>query len=270
MSVLLHELAHSLYALRKGGQVRDITLMMVGGVSQISEMPREPRHEAMMAFVGPLLSIVLGALLYGVHALLADTPWFQLRFAAFYLGGLNLFLGFFNLLPAFPMDGGRILRALLTPQLGPVRATRLAANVGKVFAVLFAVWGLYTMNLLLMVIAAFVYMGAESEKRAALVKSMIGQLRVRDLMSPPPAVGAPAVLQDDDAAHALRIMNETNASQLAVVAEDGSLVGSIDRADILRRSASARTRPVSRRSSPVRFSPSREPSQPPPRSGHHY
>jgi CBS domain-containing protein len=166
--------------------------------------------------------------------LLAGTPWFQLRFAMFYLGGLNLFLGFFNLLPAFPMDGGRILRALLTPRMGLVRATRFAATVGKAFAVLFAVWGLYTMNVLLMVIAVFVYMGAESEKRAAMVKSLIGQLRVRDVMSPPPAIGAPAVLPDDDAANALRIMNETNAAQLAVIAEDGSVVGSIDRDDILR------------------------------------
>jgi len=291
VSVLLHELAHSLYALRKGGQVRDITLMMVGGVSQISEMPREPKHEAMMAFVGPLLSIVLGILLYGIHALLADTHSFQLRFAMFYLGGLNLFLGFFNLLPAFPMDGGRILRALLTPRLGAVRATRSAAGIGKGFAVLFALFGLYTMNVLLILIAVFVYMGAESEKRAVLVKSLIGRLHVRDLMSPqvltlPPeatvyeaaermlrdrrlalaatrdgqllglvtlegvqtvsaerrhqvlageiAQRAPAVQPDDDAASALRIMNETNAPQLAVVAEDGSLIGSIDREDILR------------------------------------
>ncbi len=291
VSVLLHELAHSLYALRKGGQVRDITLMMVGGVSQISEMPREPKHEAMMAFVGPLLSIVLGIFLYGIHTLLAEAHSFQLQFAMFYLGALNLFLGFFNLLPAFPMDGGRILRALLTPKLGAVRATRSAAGIGKGFAVLFALWGLYTMNVLLILIAVFVYMGAESEKRAVLVKSLIGRLHVRDLMSPqvltlPPeatvyeaaermlrdrrlalaatrdgqllglvtlegvqtvpaerrhqvlageiATRASTVELDDDAANALRIMNETNAPQLAVVAEDGSLIGSIDREDILR------------------------------------
>jgi Zn-dependent protease len=183
VSVLLHELAHSLYALKRGGKVRDITLMMVGGVSQISEMPREPKHEAMMAFVGPLASLVIGLMLLGVHALIAETPSFQLRFALFYLGGLNLFLGFFNLLPAFPMDGGRILRALLTPRSGIVRATRTAAAVGKFFAVLFGIWGLYTMNVLLILIAVFVFMGAESEKRAVLVKSLIGQLRVRDLMA---------------------------------------------------------------------------------------
>ena len=234
LSVLLHELAHSLYALRKGGQVRDITLMMVGGVSQISQMPREAKHEAIMAFAGPLLSIVLGLLLYGVHALIADTPSFQLRFALVYLGGLNLFLGFFNLLPAFPMDGGRILRALLSRRIGLVKATRISAGVGKVFAVLFGIWGLATMNVLLMVIAVFVFMGAESEKRAVLVKSMIGRLRVRDVMASRNPADAPVISPDADAATALQLMNETDAPHLSVVAADGTRLGSIDRNDILR------------------------------------
>jgi Zn-dependent protease len=234
LSVLLHELAHSLYALRKGGQVRDITLMMVGGVSQISEMPREPRHEAIMAFAGPLTSIVLGVVLFGVHALIADTPSFQLRFATFYLGGLNLFLGFFNLLPAFPMDGGRILRALLSGRLGIVKATRISAGLGKVFAVLFGIWGLATMNVLLMLIGVFVYMGAEGEKRAVMVKSLIGRMRVRDLMASRELADAPAISPDDDAATALRIMNETDASHLAVIDADGTRLGSLDREDIIR------------------------------------
>jgi Zn-dependent protease len=234
VSVLLHELAHSLYALRRGGQVRDITLMMIGGVSQISQMPREPRHEAIMAFAGPLLSILLGLLLYGLHALIADTPSFQLRFALFYLGGLNLFLGFFNLLPAFPMDGGRILRALLSRRIGLVQATRISAGVGKAFAVLFGIWGLFTMNVLLMVIGVFVFMGAESEKRAVLVKSLVGQLRVRDVMAAQSLADAPVISPDDDAATALEVMNEHDASQLSVVAPDGTRLGSIGRDDIVR------------------------------------
>lgn len=234
VSVLLHELAHSLYALRKGGQVRDITLMMVGGVSQISRMPREAKHEAMMAFAGPLLSIVLGLLLFGVHALVADTPSFQLRFALFYLAGLNVLLGFFNLLPAFPMDGGRILRALLSRRIGLVKATRIAAFVGKAFAVLFGIWGIASMNVLLMLIAVFVFMGAESERRAVLVKAMIGRLRVRDVMAARELADVPVISPEDDAATALQIMNEANAPQLAVVAEDGTRLGSIGREDILR------------------------------------
>jgi Zn-dependent protease len=180
-SVLVHELAHSLYALRKGGRVRDIVLLMIGGVSQISEPPKGARAEAVMALVGPLVSLALGAVFYVLH-LVVDASWFGLRFATFYLASLNLFLGAFNLLPAFPMDGGRILRAVLTRSQGPVRATRIAATVGKAFAVLFGAWGLLSTNMMLILLAVFVFVGANGETQAALVRTAIGKLRVRDLM----------------------------------------------------------------------------------------
>lgn len=181
-SVLVHELAHSLYALRHGGRVRDITLLMVGGVSEMSEAPRHARDEAIMALVGPLASLGIASVLFLLYAGSARAS-FNLRFAMFYLGSLNLFLGAFNLLPAFPMDGGRILRALLTSRMGLVRATHIAARVGKVFAVLFAVWGFLTFNMLLLLIAFFVFVGAEAETRAVMVKALLGRLRVRDVMS---------------------------------------------------------------------------------------
>lgn len=180
-SVLLHELAHSLYALKKGGRVRDITLLMIGGVSQMTEAPKESRHEAMMAFVGPLTSLVIGGVLLAVNALL-DFQLFNLRFAIFYLGALNVVLGVFNLLPAFPMDGGRILRAVLTPRLGIVRATRTAAMVGKAFAILFGVLGLLSFNFILILVAFFIFMGAEGESRQVQLKAALSNLRVRDVM----------------------------------------------------------------------------------------
>jgi Zn-dependent protease len=220
VSVLLHELAHSLYALRKGGKVKDITLMMIGGVSQISEMPREAKHEAMMAFVGPLLSIVLGVVLYATHIGLTGTDSFQLRFGLFYLGALNLFLGFFNLLPAFPMDGGRILRALLSRRLGMVKATNVSARVGKTFAVVFGLWGLVSFNLFLLLIAVFVYVGAESERNAVLVRNVIGDLRVRDLMTPY-AFAVPAEMSVYEAAeHMLR-----DRRLIVAAVEDGRPLG---------------------------------------------
>jgi Zn-dependent protease len=181
-SVLVHELAHSLYALRKGGRVRDITLIMIGGVSQISELPRAGRHEAMMALVGPVTSLVLGGAFYLLFRALAATSQFELTFAAFHLFYLNVVLGLFNLLPAFPMDGGRILRGLLEERWGPLRATRVAAGAGKVFAVVFAIIGFVSINILLMVIAFFVYVGAEAENRSVLVRALLGKLRVRDLI----------------------------------------------------------------------------------------
>jgi Zn-dependent protease/CBS domain-containing protein len=187
LSVLVHELAHSLYALRKGGRVRDITLLMIGGVSQISEPPRGPRAEAVMALVGPITSLVLGGVFYLLYRAAAGTALFNLEFALFQLFYLNVVLGLFNLVPAFPMDGGRVLRGVLATRWGLLRATRVAASAGKVFAILFAILGFFSGNLLLMVIAFFVYVGAESETRNVLVKAVLGHVRVRDLVTSKPA-----------------------------------------------------------------------------------
>lgn len=289
VSVLIHELAHALYALRTGGQVEDITLMMIGGASRISELPKRPRHEAVMALVGPVTSLALGALFYGLHLLAAGTA-FNLRFALFYLAVLNLFLGVFNLLPAFPMDGGRILRSALVPRMGLLGATRFASQVGKAFAVLFGIWGFLSFNMLLLLIAVFVFLGADAENRAVMVKALLGQLRVQDVMrdhvlqlSPdttvheaaermlaerrlffavpvdgqgvalltleaiaavPPdrrrqtlvrevAQRAPTLEPSAQAYKALRIMNETEAGQVAV-SDNGHLVGTVSREDIVR------------------------------------
>ncbi len=187
LSVLVHELAHSLYALRKGGRVRDITLIMIGGVSQISELPRTGRQEAVMALAGPLTSLVLGGAFYLLYRALAGAGRFELTFAAFHLFYLNVVLGLFNLLPAFPMDGGRILRGVLEERWGLLRATRVSAGAGKVFALLFAIVGFVSVNILLMAVAFFVYVGAEAENRGVLVKALLGKLRVRDLVVQRPA-----------------------------------------------------------------------------------
>ena len=183
-SVLIHELAHSLYALRKGGRVRDITLLMIGGVSNLSEPPRSPRAEAVMALVGPLTSLALGVIFYAVDRVVAGFGSFELKFGFFYLAEMNVFLGLFNLLPAFPMDGGRVVRALLVPRYGLIRATQIAAGLGKSFAIVFGIIGLFSFNIVLMIIAFFIFLGAEGESRGVLVKTMLGHFRVRDLMSP--------------------------------------------------------------------------------------
>jgi Zn-dependent protease/predicted transcriptional regulator len=182
-SVLVHELAHSIYAIRKGGKVRAITLLLVGGVSEISEPPRTPGQEAVMAFVGPLTSLAIGAVALAARTAIDATRHPGIAFAASTLGQMNVFLAAFNLLPAFPMDGGRVLRGLLARRIGQVRATQIAARVGKVFAVLFAAGGFFSGNLLLVLIAFFVYLGAEAEARDVLVRAVLGELRVRDLMS---------------------------------------------------------------------------------------
>src|SRR5262249_35470501 len=131
-SVLLHELAHSLYSRRTGARVSAITLLMIGGVSQIEDVPRRPLHEATMALRGPLTSLAIAAVL-GAALLVVprDMELFEVRFLLGFTSYLNLTLGVFNLLPAFPMDGGRVLRALLVKRLGFLRATRAASRVGQ-------------------------------------------------------------------------------------------------------------------------------------------
>lgn len=191
-SVLVHELAHSLYALSHGGKVRSITLLMIGGISELTEPPRRPAEEAWMALAGPATSLAIGVVFLALFWASKGFGGFDARFALFYLAELNLFLGAFNLLPAFPMDGGRILRGLLARARGPVRATQIAAEVGKAFAVLFAIWGFFTGQYLLILIAFFVYVGAQGEQHAVLARAVLGELRVRELMAPLSAAVASA------------------------------------------------------------------------------
>ncbi|MBS2031737.1 MAG: site-2 protease family protein [Deltaproteobacteria bacterium] len=184
LSVVLHELAHALYGRRHGAVVQDITLLMIGGVSQMTELPQRSRDEAVMALVGPLTSLGLGAGLWVLGLPWRGTSHVDLHFALVNLGRLNLILGAFNLIPAFPMDGGRILRATLAPRLGLGRATRVAAWLGRGLAACFALFGLLGGNLILVFIAAFVWMGAGAEAEQTELKAALEGLRVRDVMTP--------------------------------------------------------------------------------------
>jgi Zn-dependent protease len=172
-SITLHELAHSFVAIRFGGRVRSITLMLVGGVSQLARIPDRPYHEGLMAAVGPIVSLVLGALLYLAYTASATWPP-DLQMALFYLAGMNLTLGVFNLIPAFPMDGGRLLRAALATKLSRSRATQIAAAIGKVCAVALGLLGLWSSNLLLILIAVFVYAGAHAEVERERIRDATG------------------------------------------------------------------------------------------------
>ncbi len=236
LSVLVHELAHSFYALRKGGQVSDITLLMIGGVSRITRMPEGPRQEAVMAFVGPLTSLVLGGAFLAAYTLLVGARSFNLQFAVFYLGVLNLFLGFFNLLPAFPMDGGRVLRALLTPRLGRVRATQVAGMFGKGFALLFGLLGLMGGNFILLIIAFFVFMGAEAESREVLVQSLLARVRVRELMMP-----RTASVEAGDSLEEVATRMRTERRRALPVVENGRVGGLVTLAAVRQVPAARRS-----------------------------
>jgi CBS domain-containing protein len=209
---------------------------MIGGVS---ELAAPPRNEALMALAGPATSLVLGGIFAGLARLATGADLPNVSFALFYLGQMNLVLGAFNLLPAFPMDGGRILRGALARKIGLVRATRIAARIGRAFAILFAVLGFLSLNLLLVFVSFVVYAGAEAEARDVLVRAALEGLRVRDFMSPLEA----AVAADETLlAVADRMMRERRTRY--PVSDEGRVVGfvTVDAVKRVPRDDRGRTR----------------------------
>ena len=180
--VLLHEFGHSLVALRYGCQIESITLWLLGGLASFEEMPENWRQEFWIALAGPAVSVGVGAVFYGLFLAVPDSAG-ELLFLFGYLAVLNVFLAAFNMLPAFPMDGGRVLRALLARDRSRVQATQLAAGVGKAFAVVFAVVGIFS-NLFLVVLAVFVYIAAAGEARQTVFKAAFDDVTVAELMTP--------------------------------------------------------------------------------------
>jgi Zn-dependent protease len=204
VSIALHELGHSFVAIRKGCRVREITLMFMGGAAQMDRMPKRPMDEALMALAGPLVSLVLGLTLLFGGALLPWPryvfPFFGLLFAVNLvqvIGLINLMLVAFNLLPSFPMDGGRVLRAVLTPKIGRLRATFIAARLGKIMAVLFGLYGFLAehRNWVLVAIAFFIYTAAGREYRVVQMEEAArrgeGGGPFWNPFAPPPEPGPP-------------------------------------------------------------------------------
>jgi len=187
-AILAHELAHSYLALRYGVRIKHITLMIFGGVSAMEEMPREPRQEWRMALAGPLTSFVIGVVSWSAMMLLRgigpstvflDGVIILLGIVGFY----NVLLAAFNLIPAFPMDGGRLLRSYYAMRMPFVQATAKAAKVGRYFAIAMGLYGLFTLNMWLIIIALFVYIGASEEEQATTVTEALHGLTVRQLMT---------------------------------------------------------------------------------------
>ncbi|MCA9514633.1 MAG: site-2 protease family protein, partial [Myxococcales bacterium] len=174
-SVLLHELGHALVARRYGVRTREIVLLPIGGAALLVEHPREPMHELWIALAGPLVSLVLAGVGF-IGFLVA--PLVGLADLAY----INLALGLFNLIPAFPLDGGRVLRALLARWMGSPRATRAAARIGRLIALAFLAVALVYGHLVLGFIAAFVFVAAAAEERSVVIQQLVGQKRVADMM----------------------------------------------------------------------------------------
>ena len=186
LCVVLHEFGHALVARRYGIQTADITLLPIGGVARLERMPEKPDEELRVALAGPAVNLIIAAVLavvlYATGSLQGLTSLTQTSGSLLQrLLPVNLFLALFNLIPAFPMDGGRVARALLAKRMEYTQATQVAATLGQVIAFIFGLIGLFS-NPFLVFIALFIYMGAAQEASMVQVKSALEGIPVSKAM----------------------------------------------------------------------------------------
>jgi Zn-dependent protease/predicted transcriptional regulator len=232
--VLLHEFGHALAARRYGINTPDITLLPIGGLARLDRMPEKPGEELVIAIAGPLVNVVIAALLAPfVPVVMMMKPEVLEHFAFGLIPRLfiaNCILVLFNLVPAFPMDGGRILRAFLAMRMDYAKATNIAATIGQTLAFVGAlcvlVWG---GNPMLMLVAIFVFFGAQSEAAHAQMRSITSGLRVRDAM-----VTRFEVLPRSATLHdAVQAVLNTSQHDFPIVDETGSAIGILTRDDLI-------------------------------------
>lgn len=202
--VTLHELGHATVARRRGVRTRDITLLPIGGIARLEREPSRPRDELLIALAGPAVNLVLAgafftALLLSGHGIAFEPARIEQDLAA-RLAWINVSLAAFNLLPALPMDGGRALRALLAMRTSPLRATVIAAAIGRSFALAVGLVGLAS-NPVLVLIALFVWLGADAEADAARTRHALAELTVGQVMQRDFHV----LLADDTLRHATQL-----------------------------------------------------------------
>jgi Zn-dependent protease len=175
--VLAHEFGHAAAAAHYGIKTTDITLMIVGGMARLARLPDRPVHELVIAVAGPAVNVMIGAVLFVLLAFgaLVPEPTGLLRTSLLFAQSLliaNVVLVLFNMLPAFPMDGGRVLRSLLAMRQGQLRATETAAQVGRWMAVLFAIAAVAMWEFPLLLVAGFVYVAGSAELMQVRLRSM--------------------------------------------------------------------------------------------------
>jgi len=251
--VVLHEFGHAFAAKSFGINTPDITLLPIGGVARLERMPEEPKQELIIAIAGPVVNVVIAACLFlvtGPNALLSPTNAGRGNMLAQLLT-INVVLVVFNLLPAFPMDGGRVLRALLATRLSDARATQIAASVGQGFAFIFGFWGLTSGNPILIFIAFFVYIGASQEAALAQMKDVsrrfpVSAAMVREFRT----LAESASLEE-----AVDALLATSQHDFPVVDDSGNVAGVLTRNDLItalrKADPSTRVGNVMRRDIPV-------------------
>lgn len=233
LCVLAHEFGHIFAARAFGIPTPDVTLLPIGGVARLERIPEEPGQEFLIAIAGPLVNVAIAfALVIFAGADLSHQKLAAVESAKVpmidRLASVNLFLAVFNMIPAFPMDGGRVLRALLAIRLDFVRATEVAATVGQWFAFALGFIGLFT-NPMLIFIAIFVYLAAASESQMVRLRGMSRGVPVSTAMMTQFATLKPTAPLDE----AIETLLRTSQSEFPVV-DGGTLVGVLGRADLIR------------------------------------
>jgi Zn-dependent protease len=232
--VLLHELGHSLTAKRYGVDTKKITLLPIGGVASLERIPEDPKQELWVALAGPAVNVVIALLLFPfiqTDQLFINEETAGIASAAGFLNSLfriNVALVVFNIIPAFPMDGGRILRALLAMKMGRMRATQIAANLGQFLALGFVFFGLTSGNPVLILIGIFVYFGARTENVMVQHLELLKDYTVQSAMITNFVTLAPADSVKDAADKLL-----SGSDQDLIVVDNGQAVGIMTRSLII-------------------------------------
>ncbi len=195
-AILLHEMAHSYVAMRYGTTIHSITLFFFGGLAMMGDIPNNPEKEWRIAIAGPIMSLAIGSLFLLIYFGMTtfNFAYRPVEILVFILGYFNVIIAMFNLLPAFPMDGGRVLRALLAKRMSFLKATKKAVLIGKIFAVMMVILGIFAdpftfiltgewgRNLWLPLLAIFLYMAATEEERATTTFAMLEGIKVKNVM----------------------------------------------------------------------------------------
>ena len=234
LCVVLHEYGHALTARRYGIKTRDITLYPIGGVARLERMPEKPMEELAVALMGPVVNVVIVALLFAYLSLtdgLVPISDLTVASGSFLerLMAVNIWLVLFNLIPAFPMDGGRVLRALLAMRMDYVRATQVAANIGQGLAFVFGFIGLFS-NPFLLFIAFFVWIGASQEASMVQMKNSVSGIPVTRAMLTDFKTLSPR----DNLSQVVALILSGSQHDFPVVDANGSVAGILDRDTFMR------------------------------------
>ncbi|MBD3803639.1 MAG: site-2 protease family protein [Thioclava sp.] len=232
--VMLHELGHATMAARFGVKTPDITLLPIGGLARLERIPENPKQEILIAVAGPAVNIVIWivlSVLIGVRGQIADLQSLESLTQDFWarLAVVNLLLVAFNMIPAFPMDGGRVFRAVLALFMDRVKATQIAAQVGRVLALALGLWGVMQSSPILVLIAVFIYFAGGAESADVTMRGRARGAQARDAM-----ITAFASLSPEDSLEdAARLILRTTQSEFPVLGPDGAFLGFLTRAEVM-------------------------------------